>query len=281
MERPALGVIIPGLENPMHSERALRVRRLAKERGCDVCIENAAERESGEADCIKNLLARGIKGLIAMPASAASHTLYENLPMPAVLLGSRTESPALDYVVLDDYHAAYLVASRLFDCGRCRIAFLACPRAQGYAAADRLNGFQKAVRRQPDGERSRFILQPLSSERLTESCSAARALLRLPEPPTAIVAQNDYIAYGAMQAISEAGLIAGKDVAVVGFDDLLFSRLPKLRLSSVAAAGAPLPDRALLLLLRRLAEPSRAGRCGIVLAPRLALRATFPGEPPC
>ncbi len=281
MGRPVLGVIIPGVENPMYGERALRVRRLAEARGYDVCIENAAESARGEAGCIESLVMRGAKGLIAMPATGALHGLYENLPVPAVLLGSRTESPCLDYVVLDDYHAAYLVLSRLVLCGRRRIAFLACPHAQGYAAADRLNGCQKAVRRQPESERSQFILRPLPSERLAESYAAARALLTLPEPPTAIVAQNDYIACGAVQAISEAGLTAGKDVAVVGFDDLLFSRLPKLRLSSVTAAGAPLPDRAFSLLLRRLTEPSRAGRCGIVLAPRLVLRETFSGEMPC
>lgn len=281
MERPALGVIIPGTENPLYGERALRVRRLAEARGYGVHIENAADCARGEAGCVESLLGRGIKGLIAMPASAAAHALYEKLPVPAVLLGSRTESADLDYVVLDDYHAAFLAVSRLVDCGRRRIAFLACPQAQGYAAIDRLNGCQKAVRRQPDGERSQFMLRPLSSERLDESCAAARALLALPEPPTAIVAQNDYIAYGAMQAVAEAGLTAGKDVAVIGFDDLLFSRLPKLRLTSVAESGCPLPDRAFSLLLRRLTEPVRAGRCGVVLAPRLVFRATFREEPPC
>ena len=281
MERPVLGVIMPGIENPMYGERALRVRRLAEARGYDVCIEDAAENARGEAGCVERLLERGVKGLIAMPASGITHGLYENLPVPAVLLGSRTESPELDHVVLDDYHAAYLVVSRLALCGRRRIAFLACPQSQGYAAADRLNGCQKAVKRQPEGERSQFILRPLASERLAESYAAARALLTLPEPPNAIAAQNDYIACGAMQAIFEAGLRAGKDVAVVGFDDMLLSRLPKLRLSSVAASGAPIADRAFSLLLRRLTEPARAGRCGLVLAPRLICRETFSGEPPC
>ena len=46
------------------------------------------------------------------------------------------------------------------------------------------------------------------------------ALLALAEPPTAIVAASDLMALAALQAIRDAGLEPGRDVAVVGFDDL-------------------------------------------------------------
>jgi LacI family transcriptional regulator len=48
----------------------------------------------------------------------------------------------------------------------------------------------------------------------------ACALLALPEPPTAIVAGSDLMALAALQAIWESGRRPGRDVAVVGFDDL-------------------------------------------------------------
>src|SRR5204862_6803231 len=48
----------------------------------------------------------------------------------------------------------------------------------------------------------------------------ACALLALPERPTAIVAASDLMALAALQAIREVGLEPGRDVAVVGFDDL-------------------------------------------------------------
>jgi LacI family transcriptional regulator len=49
---------------------------------------------------------------------------------------------------------------------------------------------------------------------------AADYLFSLPEPPTAIIACNDQMALGVMQAARLRGLIVGQDVAVAGFDDI-------------------------------------------------------------
>ena len=206
--------------------------------------------------------------------------LYEKAPIPAVLLGSRTESCGLDYIVLDDYHAAFLVVSRLASCRHRRIAFLSYPGAQGYSALDRMNGFRKAVKRQGESQ-FEISIRTLPSEQLAVSCAETAKLLALPERPTAIVAQNDYIAYGALQAVSEAGLAVGRDVAVIGFDDLEYSWLSKISLSSVACEGPNLAARGFALMQRRLIEQGRAGRCGILLAPRLVFRRSFSGEPVC
>jgi LacI family transcriptional regulator len=46
------------------------------------------------------------------------------------------------------------------------------------------------------------------------------ALLALAEPPTAIVAASDLMALAGLQAIRDVGLEPGRDVAIVGFDDL-------------------------------------------------------------
>jgi LacI family transcriptional regulator len=48
----------------------------------------------------------------------------------------------------------------------------------------------------------------------------ASRLLELSDPPTAIIACNDLMAFGAMRAVQERGLIVGKDVSVTGFDDI-------------------------------------------------------------
>jgi LacI family transcriptional regulator len=49
---------------------------------------------------------------------------------------------------------------------------------------------------------------------------AMHFLLDLPQPPTAVITSNDLCAFGAMRALSMRGLIPGKDVSVIGFDDI-------------------------------------------------------------
>ena len=48
----------------------------------------------------------------------------------------------------------------------------------------------------------------------------ARKLLELPQPPTAIIASNDVMAFGTMDAAKAAGLTIGTDISIVGFDDI-------------------------------------------------------------
>jgi LacI family transcriptional regulator len=48
----------------------------------------------------------------------------------------------------------------------------------------------------------------------------AAELLNLPDPPTAIVAFNDLMAFGAMSAAQNLGLVVGADVSITGFDNI-------------------------------------------------------------
>lgn len=49
---------------------------------------------------------------------------------------------------------------------------------------------------------------------------ATKTLLDRSQPPTALVAARDILAQGACQAITEAGLVVGRDISVIGFDDV-------------------------------------------------------------
>lgn len=67
---------------------------------------------------------------------------------------------------------------------------------------------------------------------------AMKALLHLPDRPTAVFAANDPMALGALRAIREAGLSVPQDFSLVGFDDLpgVASESPPLTTVRVAVA---------------------------------------------
>jgi LacI family transcriptional regulator len=102
------------------------------------------------------------------------------------------------------------------------------------------------------------------------------ALLALPEPPTAIVAASDLMALAAMQAIWESGRRPGRDIAVVGFDDLEAAALAHPPLSTIRQDREALGTLAATRALELIERPS-AVRAETVLPVELVVRASSTG----
>jgi LacI family transcriptional regulator len=78
---------------------------------------------------------------------------------------------------------------------------------------------------------------------------AVRAFLGTGQRVTALICLNDRVAFGAYQALQEAGLRVPEDVSVVAFDDSDLARWMRPQLSSVALPHFELGRRGVELLL--------------------------------
>jgi LacI family transcriptional regulator len=76
-----------------------------------------------------------------------------------------------------------------------------------------------------------------------------QVLLKLPDPPTAIIASNDVMAFGVMDAIKAAGLTVAQDVSVIGFDDIFMASQTYPPLTTVRQPLAQMGETALELLV--------------------------------
>ena len=89
--------------------------------------------------------------------------------------------------------------------------------------------------------------------------AAAAELLARADPPTLLVAANDVVALGVLNAAAQAGARVPEDLGVVGFDDLPTSGWPTVGLSTIRYDLDALSRRAVQLLLARV-EADAAGR---------------------
>jgi LacI family transcriptional regulator len=101
--------------------------------------------------------------------------------------------------------------------------------------------------------------------------AAAARLLDLPQPPTAIFAFNDSIAYGVLQAARQRGLRVPEDLSVVGFDDIRYSTVVAPPLTTVRQPLAEMGRTAVGVLLRLL-DGQGVEAPHIELATRLVVR---------
>ena len=137
--------------------------------------------------------------------------------IPLVGVDVRCPVPRAAFVGSDHAGGVRLALAHLHALGHRRIAHIAGAQ-NTTAGAERLGAFRHEVERSASSFRTstyaKATSRPLPATARPARCS------RSPEPPTAIVAASDLMALAALQAIWESGRRPGRDVAVVGFDDL-------------------------------------------------------------
>jgi LacI family transcriptional regulator len=189
--------------------------------------------------------------------------------VPLVGVDVRCESGRAAYVGSDHGDGVRLALAHLHALGHRRIGHLA--GAQNTAAgSERLEAFRRETAalglEVPEELVRRGDFSSASGYR--ETC----ALLALDERPTAILAASDLMALAALQAIRDAGLQPGHDIAVVGFDDLEAAALAYPPLTTIRQdrkeLGAVAAGRAI-----ELVEDPHAPTEDVILPVELVVRA--------
>ena len=137
--------------------------------------------------------------------------------VPLVGVDVRCAGGRAVYVGSDHADGVRLALAHLHALGHRRIAHVA-GAANTVAGSERLHAFRREAEALGLEVSDELVRQGdfSSASGYRETC----ALLALAERPTAIVAASDLMALAALQAIRDAGLQPGQDLAVVGFDDL-------------------------------------------------------------
>ena len=175
------------------------------------------------------------------------------------------------WVDVDGAAGTIAAVDHLYEQGHRRIAFVGWPQGSG-VGDDRLAGWARAC--------ARHELSTHLAARCEDSIEASRRivahLLDRAEPPTAMVCASDVLAMGCLAEVRARGLLPGRGVGVVGFDDTPFARLPGIELSSleqpIETVGAEVVRMLLEVLSGAAGEPPHA-----LLEPSLRVRASSMG----
>ncbi len=133
-------------------------------------------------------------------------------------------------VVPSEVLGGYAAAMHLLDAGHRRIGFI---NGEGWieAAAERLKGYRQALSSRDVPFDAQLVRE--GDWQVSSGHLHARALLGLPDPPSALFCANDLMAIGAIEAVREAGLELPRQVSVVGYDDQDIARYTQPPLTTV------------------------------------------------
>ena len=187
----------------------------------------------------------------------------------------RVGKHSADYVSADFRLGMTLAAEHLIRLGHQRIAFVGGARRVS-PARDRTEAFRAIL------PRFGLPVGPIVNCLPTREGGAA-AVGQLfhdrSNAPTAVICHNDLCALGVMLGLADLGFIPGRDVAVVGFDNIPEGAMHRPSLTTVAIGAREIGEEAARLLLRRIKSPDGSSE-SIILPPRLVIRESCGSRPP-
>ncbi|MBW7881939.1 MAG: substrate-binding domain-containing protein, partial [Caldilineaceae bacterium] len=140
---------------------------------------------------------------------------------PLVLIENHVEGHHLPSVLGDNFTAGYSVMRHLLSLGHREIAILRGPDKYS-SLVDRLRGCLSAAAEVDLHIPKQYIPYPKAAHP-QKGYFQMKEVLALPQRPTAVVAISDKTAFGAMSAITEAGLGIPEDISVIGIDNVVES----------------------------------------------------------
>ncbi len=268
----AIGVIVPDLRNPFFAEVVSGAERVASEAGYVVLL--CETREIPVDRHIQALLERQVDGIMVDAIGAAS------LPEP-MLRGTNLvliDEPPNRWpgVASDAVGAGRLAAEHLLSLGHMRFAFIG-PATDVHAIRMRERGFVAALAARDIRIESNMLRRVAATA--AGGQAGMRALLALPDRPTAVFCSNDLVAAGALKVCSLDGVKVPHEMSIVGCDDIELASLLVPELTTIAIPARELGARAARLLLRAMTNyettsDTPASRPQRTIASRLVIRGT-------
>ncbi|WP_425999816.1 LacI family DNA-binding transcriptional regulator [Caulobacter sp. DWR1-3-2b1] len=216
------------LSHPFFLELLASIGEAARDRGCDFTVSHTSP--ANYDDLLLATTTSRANGVIFLGQSTLHEAFNQLAGTDArfVVWGAQMQGQKYCSIGSDNLLGGRRATLHLARLGRKRIVFLgetdpeALQRRAGYLEALKESGL----------EVDNGLIAPVDFE-LESAEAAVNALVRRKIPFDGIVASSDLIALGAIRALRRAGVSVPEDVSVVGYDDMLLSRLSTPALSTI------------------------------------------------
>lgn len=265
----AIGMLIPDITNPFFPPIVKGAEDALAHVGYTLLLANTDNDETKERLQLSSMLQSQVDGLL-MATARRRGTAVEQLrsgPVPMVLVNRTIDRGGVSAVIPDDLGSIGLAVRHLHELGHRRIGHVGGP-ADTSTGSRRARGFTEAMR-DLDLPAGRIVRAKLFNEE--EGRRAAATLLEREPTITAIVAANDLLALGTLDAAAAAGLHCPEDLSIVGVNDMPMSDRVQPPLTTVRVGEYDLGRQAARLLLGHIEQPERQPET-VLIAPELVVR---------
>lgn len=263
-----LVVFCPTLTNPYYVMLLQGIETVAKEKGYGVFVCNTQRELKIEEQYLRMMHTVAPAGIIytCNPSYAFMEQVEELAEKIPLVIISNRERVKVDAINQDNTKIGSVMARHLLDLGHRKVAFIAPPltkrqqqrsrRVQGFVKEYEKEGLADAVVIKAADDIWDEVLPSVDSE-YRIGYNLTKELLQEETQVTAIAGLNDMIAFGIIDALQEEKLKVPSDVSVIGCDNIIFSRMSHMSLTTIEHF-VPLKGRDACDIIMRKIESSHS-----------------------
>jgi DNA-binding LacI/PurR family transcriptional regulator len=244
----AIGVVVTSIADPFNGEVVAGIEEAANSEGYSVILATSQGDPQREMTVVRSFRERRVDGILVASSrlGAQYQALFDELEAPIVLLNNQHPSELAHSVSIDNMDGGYQAATHLIALGHKDIAYIG-DESGLQSDEERLGGFRAAMKNARLKIRKDLVAR--GDGKQASGRERAAELLAMARRPTAIFCYNDMTALGVIEEIHARGWEAGREVSVVGFDDLFFTASLQPPLTTFRQPKRELGRRAMELLI--------------------------------
>jgi DNA-binding LacI/PurR family transcriptional regulator len=250
----SIAIVMPDVLNPFYGEVYSFMRTSVLQNGYTPILYTTADDLELLKSYLSGISIRQLDGLILcfVDEDEIIKEFIEEIQsqVPIVLISWDVTNVTLNTVVIDVFEGIYTATNHLISLGHKNIAYIGGFESSRISR-EKYNGFVKAM--DDAGLKINLEFVYKGPDSLQTGYHAARKLSRnTNNSPTAIVAEDDFMAVGSMKYFLQNGIKIPDEIAIIGFDDILVGRMYEPSLSTISLPKEQIGVEAVKLLLSKI-----------------------------
>lgn len=217
-----IGLIADDVTNVFYKEIVVGAQEVCLHEGYNLLMANAYSSITQRRKVIEYFLQGAVDGLILTESDVYDDTYLKNLAKsktPFVLIEDCIENSEIPSITTDNVKIGYLATKHLLSLNHKKIAHIS-GNINFKISRQRIEGFQSALSEAGITPDPKYIVY--ADFNWKTGYEAMLKLLNLSNRPTAVFSANDAMAYAAIKAANDTGLIVPQDISIIGVDGIRF-----------------------------------------------------------
>ena len=231
-----IGLVVTDIENPFFGNVTRCIDEETRTKGYNLILSVSNDDILLENEIIYNFIGKRVDGVIIIPTHMPRKDIsyFEQLDKHEIpYVFSTTFYPGIkcDCVMTDLEEGSYQLTKYLIELGHRNIMFLASHYREVAISKLRIEGYTRAFKEAGLKFNEKLIVNCRRAD-FQSGYSTALEIFRL-QKPDAVITINDIMALGAKRAVKESGCKIPDDVSIAGYDDVIFSSIYEIPLTTV------------------------------------------------